>query len=111
MAGQEGFFIRVRSTWTAREPSVLREMRIVVAVVTGRLLAEDSFARKHQIPEALRANVAVLPIIVEPGLTDSFNSDPVFSGMQFLDRTSTDTTELSYETKLSKYMDALILTQ
>ena len=87
------------------------EMRILVAVVTGRFLAEECFARLVQVEEAIEQNVAVLPVIVETGLVDRFNCDSVLSGMQFLDRTSTDPTELGYETKLRRYLDSMILTQ
>ena len=87
------------------------EMRIVVAVVTERFLSDECFGRLVQVPEAIERKVAVLPIIVEPGLVDEFNNDEIFSGMQFLDRTSTDSTELGYEVKLRKYLDSLILTQ
>ncbi|MBQ6388181.1 MAG: toll/interleukin-1 receptor domain-containing protein [Mogibacterium sp.] len=89
----------------------IREMRVMVAVVTRHFLEDDNLARRHQVPDAIRQNVAVLPIIVEQGLVDKFNSDPVFQGMQFLDRTSTDPTEIGYDTKLRKYLDSLILTQ
>lgn len=87
------------------------EMQIVVAVVTGRFLSEECFARNKEVPEAVRRSVAVLPIVVETGIIDAFNSDPVLGGMQFLDRTSADATALTYETKLKKYLDSLILTQ
>ena len=85
------------------------EMRLIVAVISKRFLREDSFAKSMQIPSALKQNVAILPIVAENGLVSLFNEDPLFKGLQYLNRASQDSTEIGYEVKLKKYLDQMLV--
>lgn len=85
------------------------EMRLVVTVVTRRFLKETSFAKTAQIPAALKQNVAILPIVVEPDLAGLYNTDPLFKGLQYMNRASQDKTEISYDVKLKKYLDQVLV--
>ena len=100
-------------------------MQLFVVVVTRRTLEEPSRVMALDIPFALgRASFAlspeadaprrtchipVLPITFESDLYRLFNEQEIFKGMQYLKRYETDDTELGFEEKLRRYLEAVLV--
>ena len=96
----------------------LEEMQLFVVPVTEKLLTKKSRALELEIPFALGKitaadkichHIAVLPILIGSGLSDLFNRTEPFVGLQYLERYPQDTTALSYEEKLGRYLRSVII--
>ena len=96
----------------------LAEMQLFVVPVTEKLLTKKSRALELEIPFALGKitaadkichHIAVLPILIGSGLSDLFNRTEPFVGLQYLERYPQDTTALSYEEKLERYLRSVII--
>ena len=75
--------------------------------VTFRLLSQPNRAMDADIPYAIGKHIPVLPFMMEPGI-DSFYSGK-FGELQYLNPHSTDLTEISYEEKLKKYLESVLI--
>ncbi len=87
--------------------SDLSQMNLLIIPVTSRLLTTPNYALDKEYKYAIEKHIPVLPIMVEEGLVDLFNEK--FGEIQFLDKTSKDITVISYEEKLRKYLDSIII--
>ena len=82
---------------------------LFIVPVTFRLLSTPNRAMDEDIPYALKSHIPVLPVMMESGL-DAFYSKPdKFGELQYLNPYSSDTTEISYEEKLKKYLDSVLI--
>ncbi len=87
----------------------LGQMNLVLVPVTFRLLTEDSRAMRVDIAYAKEKKIPILPFMMEREI-DSFYSRPeCFGERQYLSPYSTDTTEISYNDKLKKYLEATLI--
>lgn len=85
----------------------LREMQLFVVPVTTKLLTTRNHTMDSDVPFAVDNHIPVLPLMQESGLEELFNRK--FGDMQFLDKTNTDSTAISYEEKLTKYLNSVIV--
>ncbi len=97
----------------------LGEMQLFIVPVTQRLLSEPNRAMELELPFAFgqttaadekSRHVAVLPVLFGgSGVKDAFNASRVFRDVQYLDRYAEDSTALSYEEKLKKFLMSVIV--
>lgn len=84
----------------------LAQMRLFVVPVTSRFLKEENRGLE-EFRFALEKNIPVLPLLQEDGLTEIFNS--VCGDLQYLYKNSDDPTAIGFETKLEKYLAAVLI--
>ena len=88
---------------------------LFVFPVTWKHLSEPNFARDTVLPFALDNRIYVLPIMLEPSLDEAYSK--IFGELQYLDignsrltgGNSIDPTAISYEDKLRKYLEAVLI--
>ena len=85
----------------------LGQMQLFVVPVTFKLLTKPNRAMDIDIPLALLHHIPVLPLMQESGLDELFNQR--FGDLQYLDKHNTDPTAISYEEKLTKYLESVIV--
>ncbi len=105
------------AVWYDKEPdaqydaeefgSRLAEMQLFVMPVTTRLLTQPCRAMEFEFALAQREHIPVLPLMQESGLDELFNEK--CGDLQYLDKNSTDTTGITYEEKLRKYLEAVLV--
>ena len=98
---------------------LLGDMQLFVVPVTWRLLTEPNRAMELEIPFALGQirdkagsfrHIAVLPVIFgADALRSKFTAAKLFQGIQYLVRYSDDKTALTYDEKLGRYLNDVII--
>lgn len=87
----------------------LGQMNLFVIPVTFRLLSKPNramdedfkFAQEHQIP--------VLPLMMETGIDQFYSQSDKFGERQYISPFSSDLTAISYEEKLKKYLESVLI--
>ena len=87
--------------------SDLDSMQLIVLVVTSRYVYSKTFAHDVVFKHAIEKHIPVLPILEESGIEADFNKK--CGDLQFLNPHSRDTTEISFEEKLKKFLDAILI--
>ncbi len=87
--------------------SDLARMQLIVIPVSSRFLYRDCFARRVVFPFAMERHIPVLPILVESGLSSEF--DRICGDLQCLDLNARDETAISYEDKLTRYLNSVLI--
>ncbi len=82
---------------------------LFVIPVTFNLLTTSNRAMDEDIPYALKEHIPVLPIMMEPGIDEFYSKPDKFGELQYLNPYSTDLTEISYEEKLKKYLESVLI--
>ena len=82
---------------------------LFVIPVTYKLLTTPNRAMDADIPYALKEHIPVLPIMMEPGIDEFYSKPDKFGELQYLNPYSTDLTEISYEEKLKKYLESVLI--
>lgn len=82
---------------------------LLVIPVTRRLLTEKSRAMDKDFPYAKRANMPILPIMMEPELDALYSKPENFGTRQYLSVSSADATAISYEEKLQKFLETVLI--
>ena len=82
---------------------------LFVIPVTYKLLTTKNRAMNHDFPYAKKNNIPVLPLMMEKGLDELYRARNKFSNLQYLNPFSTDYTEISYEEKLKKFLNSVII--
>ncbi|MBQ3499765.1 MAG: tetratricopeptide repeat protein [Clostridia bacterium] len=82
---------------------------LFVIPVTFKLLTTPNRAMDEDIPYALKEHIPVLPIMMEPGIDEFYSKPDKFGELQYLNPYSTDLTEISYEEKLKKYLESVLI--
>ena len=77
----------------------LLQMQLFVIPVTSKFLTDDNDALNIEFNIAVKNHIPVLPLMQESGLEALFNHK--CGDLQFLNKHSTDTTEISYAEKLN----------
>ena len=87
--------------------SDLSQMQLFVMPVTTELLCTPNPALDQEFPFALQNRIPVLPLMQEKGLDSLFNEK--CGDLQYLDKHNEDATAISYDEKLQKYLDAVLI--
>ncbi|MBR6593776.1 MAG: toll/interleukin-1 receptor domain-containing protein [Clostridia bacterium] len=82
---------------------------LFVVPVTFKLLSTPNRAMDEDIPYALKEHIPVLPIMMEPGIDEFYSKPDKFGELQYLNPYSTDITEISYDEKLKKYLESVLI--
>ncbi len=91
------------------EETVYKSNNLFVVPVTYKLLSSDSRAIVKDIAYAKENHIPVLPVVVERGLDELYSKPENFGELQYLNTFSEDKTEISYEEKLEKYLNSVLL--
>lgn len=86
---------------------LLSQMQLFVVPVTAKLLTAPNRAMDIDIPIAEKNHIPILPLVQESGLDEKFNEK--FGDIQYLDQSDTDPTAISYDEKLDKYLNGVII--
>lgn len=87
----------------------LGRINLFVIPVTYNLLTTKNRAMNHDFLYAKTHNIPVLPLMMESGLDNLYSAKNKFADLQYLNPLSTDYTEISYEEKLKKYLNAVLI--
>ena len=82
---------------------------LFVVPVTYKLLSTPNRAMDEDIPYALKEHIPVLPIMMELGIDEFYSEPDKFGELQYLNPYSTDLTEISYNEKLKKYLESVLI--
>ena len=82
---------------------------LFVIPITFKLLTTPNRAMDEDFPYACKEHIPVLPIMMESGLDSLYAAADKFGELQYLNPYSTDPTEISYEEKLKKYLESVLL--
>ena len=85
----------------------LAEMQLFVVLVTDSLFAGGNPVVARLLPFCRNNRKPVLPVMCENGYPQQFNE--LFDQMQYLDPFSQDATAVSYQQKLEKYLDSVLV--
>lgn len=85
----------------------LGQMNLLVVPVTTKLLIKPCRTMKFDVPFALKNYIPVLPLMQEGGLDELFSRH--FGDLQYLNPNVRDETAISYEEKLKKYLNSVLL--
>lgn len=89
--------------------SDLGQMNLFVIPVTFSLLSESNRAMSSDLKYAQENHIPILPIMIEPGLTSLYSQKDKFYELQYLDPFSNDLTAISYEEKLKKFLNSVLI--
>lgn len=87
----------------------LGRMNLFVIPVTAKLLTTPCRAMKQDLAYAKAHHINVLPFMMESGIDGLYARPEAFGELQYLNPFSTDDTEISYESKLEKYLKAVLI--
>ncbi len=110
---EEIFSVRNCSIWYKKNISdvcdlnELEQMNLVVIPVTSTLLTSynETFEREYEF--IMQKHIPILPVIFDSGLDKLYEEK--FGNIQYLNRASSDITEISYGEKLRKYLDSVLV--
>ena len=87
----------------------LNRNNLFVVPVTFRLLSTPNRAMDEDIPYAKEKHIPILPIMMESGIDAVYSRPDKFGELQYLNPNSSDLTEVSYEEKLKKYLESVLI--
>ncbi len=82
---------------------------LFVVPVTYKLLSTPNRAMNDDIPYALKEHIPVLPVMMELDIDELYSKRDKFGDLQYLNPYSTNITEVSYEEKLKKYLESVLI--
>lgn len=85
----------------------LKQMQLFVMPVTTNLLCTENETLDKEFKFAIENHIPVLPLLQEKGLEELFNKK--CGDLQFLDKNNTDITAISYDEKLKKYLESVLI--
>lgn len=85
----------------------LKQMQLFVMPVTTNLLCSQNTALDIEFRFAIENHIPVLPLMQESGLDELFNQK--CGELQFLDKNSNDSTAISYDEKLEKFLSSVLI--
>lgn len=89
--------------------SDLGQMNLFVIPVTFKLLSKPNRAMDSDFRYAKEKQIPVLPIMMEPGLDELYSQKDKFGELQYLNPFAHDLTAISYEEKLKKYLESVLI--
>lgn len=87
----------------------LGQMNLFVVPVTLQLLTQPNRAMYGDIAYAKQENIPILPFMMEQGIDNLYSKPDKFGLRQYLNPSSADLTEISYENKLKKYLESVLI--
>lgn len=87
----------------------LSRNNLFVIPVTQKLLNTQNRTMNKDYPFAIENHIPVLPIMMETGIDDIYSQPDKFGELQYLYPYSSDLTEISYEEKLKKYLESVLI--
>lgn len=87
----------------------LGQMNLFVVPVTLQLLTQPNRAMDEDIAYAKQENIPILPFMMEQGIDNLYSKPDKFDLRQYLNPYSADLTEISYENKLKKYLESVLI--
>ena len=87
----------------------LERMNLFVIPVTFRLLTQPNRAMDSDFRFAMGKHIPVLPMMMEPGIDEFYSKPDKFGELQYMDPYSQDLTAISYEEKLKKYLESVLI--
>ncbi len=85
----------------------ISEMQLLVIPVTEKFLTGKNRARDFDLPFALEHHIPVLPLLLTSGLEEQFAK--ICGDIHFIDRNACDTTTLTFEEKIIKFLSATLV--
>lgn len=82
---------------------------LVVVPVTFRLLTSPSRTMDRDLPYARQEHIPVLPVMMEQGIDRYYSRPDKFGQLQYIDPFASDPTAISYEEKLKKYLESVLI--
>ena len=89
--------------------SDLGQINLLVIPVTFKLLSEPNRALDSDFLYAKKRGIPILPIMMESGINEFYSRPDKFGELQYLNPYSRDLTEISYEEKLKKYLESVLI--
>ena len=87
----------------------LGRMSLFLVPVTFKLMNEKNRAMAVDIAFAKKKNITILPFMMESGIDGIYSLPENFGERQYLNPFSTDSTEVRYEEKLKKILEATLI--
>lgn len=87
----------------------LGRMNLFIVPVSLRLLKDRPRAMTTDIAFAKEHNIPILPFVMEPEIDDIYSSAENFGKRQYLSPNGYDATAISYEEKLRKSLDSILI--
>ncbi|MBQ6836907.1 MAG: hypothetical protein IJO47_07625, partial [Clostridia bacterium] len=87
----------------------LESNNLFVVPVTFKLLSAPNRAMDEDIKFALNKHIPVLPLMMESGLDAIYSRPDKFGELQYLSPFSNDATEVSFDEKLKKYLESVLV--
>lgn len=85
----------------------LGQMNLFVIPITTKLLTKPCRTMEQDVPFALEKHIPILPLMQEGRLDELFTRH--FGDLQYLDPNKHDITAISYEDKLKKYLNSVLV--
>jgi len=89
----------------------LGSMNLFVMPVTFRLLSKPNRAMDDDFAYAKKEHIPVLPFMMETGIDEFYGNPEKFGELQYINPYSHDLTEISYEEKLKKYLESVLISE
>lgn len=93
------------------KPTDLGSMNLFVVPVTFRLLSKPNRAMDDDLAYAKKEHIAILPFMMESGIDMFYSRPDKFGELQYINPYSHDLTEISYEEKLKKYLESVLISE
>lgn len=87
----------------------LGQMNLFVVPVSRALLTEPNYAMAEDVAFARAKHIPILPLMMEVGIDALYGRRESFGKMQYLEPDSRDETGISYEEKLRRYLDTVLI--
>lgn len=87
----------------------LGQFGVFLVPVTLRLMSDPCRAMRADIAYAKEKNIFILPFMMEKGIDSVYALSENFGERQYLSPLYTDSTAISYEDKLKKILDAVLI--
>ncbi|MBR4880168.1 MAG: toll/interleukin-1 receptor domain-containing protein, partial [Clostridia bacterium] len=87
----------------------LESNNLFIVPVTFKLLSTPNRAMDDDIRFALEKHIPVLPLMMESGIDAIYSRPDKFGELQYLSPLSTDTTEVSFDEKMKKYLESVLV--
>lgn len=87
----------------------LERMNLFVIPVTFRLLTQPNRAMDSDFRFAMEKHIPILPMMMEAGIDEFYRKPDKFGELQYINPYSHDPTEISYEEKLKKHLESVLV--
>ena len=82
---------------------------LIVVPVTFKLLTTPNYAMDEELVYAFSEHIPVLPIMMESGIDQFYAQPDKFGEIQYLNPYSNDATEISYNSKLERFLASVLI--